>query len=413
MNKQLKLLIDDVRRLAIRRQLLDGGGELPEGKEGVNRTIACLGYVQIDTISVVARAHHQTLWARRPDYDPTMLHELLSHDRRIFEYWGHAASYLPIEDYRYYLPRMRRSPTSDRGKLWISKNESVMQHVYERIKAEGPLASKDFAQPEGRKGGEWWDWKPSKMALEMLLTQGKLMVKERRNFQRIYDLTERILPMGVNTQMPDEEESGRFFVERALDAHGVATEAEIRWHIHGMSLEATRRAIAELIEEGSILPVGIAGRDGLTLYSKPGTLEARPQPLNADLCRLLCPFDNLIILRDRTQWLFDFHYTLECYVPAKGRVWGYFVFPILLGDRIIGRLDPKADRKSQTLHVRSLHFEKGAGTITDALEPVAQEIARFAHFNGCRAVEFAMIKPAGHKRSMKSLVRRAMAALSS
>jgi len=402
------LSIDEARRLALGRTLLGEAADLPAGREGVGQAIETLGYVQIDTISVVSRAHHQTLWARCPDYEPSMLHDLLAVDRRVFEYWGHAASYLPLSDYRYYMPRMLRSPTSERGKSWVGENGKVMAQVLRRIEQEGPLASKDFQRTDGRKGGAWWDWKPAKMALEMLLTQGKLMVKERRNFQRIYDLTDRVLPAGVDTRVPSDDETNRFFVLRALNAYGVATASEIRWHIHSLSLQATRDAIAALLADGQIAEVKLAGRNDLVLYATPDTLDEKTSPPSEGRCRLLCPFDNLLILRDRTQWLFDFEYTLECYVPEKKRIWGYFVFPILLGDRLIGRLDPKADRKTKTLIIRSLSFEPWVIAIDDALEPVAREIARFARFNGCEQVEFETIRPTGHKRSLKRLVREAL-----
>jgi len=405
------LSFEEARRLAVRRQLLDGRSELAFGKEGTAQAIERLGYVQIDTISVVARAHHQTLRARTHDYDPTFLHELLACDRRIFEYWGHAASILPISDFRYYLPAMRRAPSSERGKDWAAKNADVMEHVLHRIEQEGPLASKDFQAPEGHRGGEWWNWKPSKMALEMLFAQGRLMVTQRRNFQRVYDLTARVLPRDVEVTVPDDEEAYRFFVRRALASYGVATEREIREHIGPMNLRANREAIAALIEEGEIVRASVQGRDSPDLYALPGVLESVPA-VDAEAeeahCRLLCPFDNLIILRERAKWLFDFEYTLECYVPEGKRVWGYFVFPVLFGDRIVGRLDPKADRKSKTLIVRSLHFESSVQSVSDLLEPLAAELARFARFNGCRGVQLEKIVPTGHKRALKGLTKRAL-----
>ncbi|MBA7698532.1 hypothetical protein ES703_107210 [subsurface metagenome] len=185
------------RRLPLHSQLLDGRTKLPKGKEGIAQAIEKLGYVQIDTIAVINRAHHHTLWTRRPDYSPAMLDELQAKDRRVFEYWGHAASYLPMKDYRYYIPRMRAFPWGDG---WIKRmherHKDVMKDVLERITKEGPLGSADFKAPDGKKRGAWWDWKPAKTALELLMWRGDLMVTERRNFQRIYDLTERVLPGG-------------------------------------------------------------------------------------------------------------------------------------------------------------------------------------------------------------------------
>jgi len=403
-----RLSHDRARRLAVCAQLLDGRGFLPDGKEGVARTIEQLGYVQIDTIAVVERAHHQTLRARRPDYDREMLHQLLAVDRRVFEYWGHAASYLPMTDYRYYLPKMLRSPTSHYGKAWVEKNGDVLNRVYERIEAEGPLASKDFKPPEGRTRGTWWDWKPAKMALEILFAQGRLMITERRNFQRVYDLTERVLPEDVDVRAPSDAEVNRFLVLRALDAYVVASEREIRFHINGMSLSETQEAIRDLAEDGEITTVSIEGAEDQVLYARPGRLDEVENVTTPERCTLLSPFDNLIIQRDRTTWLFDFDYTLECYVPEAKRRHGYFVFPILLGDRLVGRLDPKADRRAGTLIVRNLVVEPDFDRFDALLPPLAMEVARFARFNGCDAVAFERIAPSGHKRALKSLVKRAL-----
>lgn len=405
----ISVSLDDARWLAVRSQLLGGSGNLPGGKEGVAEAIERLGYLQIDTISVVARAHHQTMWARRPDYDSTMLHQLLAVDRRVFEYWGHAASYLPMSDYRFYRPRMLRSPARARGLEWMERNGDIAEQVLRRIESEGPLASKDFAQPEGRKGGEWWDWKPTKMALEMLLAQGKLMIVERRNFQRIYDLTERILPSHVDDGVPTDEEVARFLIRRALRAYGVAREREIREHIHGGDRILIAQAIKELVEAGEVVGVTVEGCESPPTFALPGALNGAPAPPASEQCTLLCPFDNLITLRERAKWLFDFDYTLECYVPAPKRVHGYFVFPILLGNQLIGRLDPKADRKKKNLIIRKLRFEPSFDAIEDSLPPLAEEIVRFARFNECDTVVFETIHPAGHKRALRSLVRRAIA----
>ena len=399
--------LTEARRLAIRRQLLDGGGELPDGTEGVARAVEALGYVQIDTISVVARAHHQTLRARRGDYAPEMLHELLAVDRRVFEWWGHAASYLPICDYRFYLPRMRRSPTNAYAKRWLEKNRDVVRRVHERIRAEGPLGSKDFERPDGKRSGIWWDWKPAKMALEILFLQGELMVTERRNFQRIYDLTERVLSELVDVRVPKAAEVNRFLVLRALDAYGVARAREIRDHIHGASVAEISAAISELLEASEIVEVSVEGRDGQVLYARPAAIEGAA--LASERCVLLCPFDNLIIQRERIAWLFDFDYTLECYVPAAKRVHGYFVFPILFGDRLVGRLDPKADRKARTLIVRSLAFEPWFNDFEAFLPVFAETLARFARFNGCEQVVFETIRPTGYRRALKRLVVAALA----
>ncbi len=403
------LSLCDARRLAVQAQLLDGHAGLPEGKEGAAGAIDRLGYVQIDTISVVERAHHHALRTRCSDYAPWMLDELLAVDRRVFEYWGHAASYLPIRDFRYYLPRMQRSPTRERGQAWLTENRTVVDAVLDRIQAEGPLSSKDFHSSDQGRRGTWWDWKPAKMALEMLFSQGKLMVTARRNFQRIYDLTERVLPDTVDTNAPSDDEVHRFLVRRALDAYGVANQREIRMHIDGAGAAEIGNALASLLDEREIVQISIAGVDGQPDYTTPETLDRVGKLPDPERCVLLSPFDNLIIQRNRTERLFGFNYSLECYVPAAKRVHGYFVFPILHGDRFIGRLDPKADRKTKTLIVRKLGFEPAIARIADILPKLADTIADFARCNGCETVTFENLRPTSHQRALQRLVRLALA----
>ena len=399
------------RRLALEAQLLDGSGALPAGKEGVAGAIEALGYVQIDTISVVERAHHQTLWTRRPDYDPSMLHELHAVDRRIFEYWAHAASYIPMSDYRFYLPRMREfvDPQSRWNKERVRRCGHLMEPVLQRIRAEGPLSSKDFEAPPDTTRGAWWDWRPAKVALELLFWRGDLMIAERRSFQRVYDLTERVLPSGVDTTMPDAGELGRFLVRRALMAYGVAQARAIADHIRGGSRELIGDAIAEMVEASVVVPVTLEGDDDAEFFALAGSLEAaaEPDPTPARV-HFLSPFDNLIIQRDRLARLFDFAYTLECYLPATKRQHGYFVFPILWGDRFVGRMDPKAERKKKTLVIRSLRFEAGFEEFDWFLPQFAAKLAEFARFNGCRRITVEEIEPASIAPALERLLADAL-----
>ena len=194
--KETRISPEIARKIALKAQLLDGSMKFPKGKEGVAQAIEKLGYVQIDTINIIERAHNHTLWTRRPDYKPEMLHELQSRDRRVFEYWGHAASYLPTTDYRYYIPMMRSF--ADPKSKWVQgrfkKYGHLMKPILERIRKEGALSSRNFETLTDKSRGTWWDWRPSKVALELLFWKGDLMITERRNFQRVYDLTERVLP---------------------------------------------------------------------------------------------------------------------------------------------------------------------------------------------------------------------------
>lgn len=425
MKKIPKLPPKLARTLALNSQLLDGQTKLPKGREGVAQTIEKLGYIQIDTINVVERAHHQALWARRRDYRQETLHDLQAKDRRVFEYWAHAMAYVPMSDYRYYLPRMRnfQTPQSElKGGFskWImqlrEKCGHLLEPVLERIREEGPLGAKDFEPPPGKKAGTWWDWKPAKFALELLFWRGDLMIAERRKFQKIYDLTERVLPKSADTRYPTDDELGLFFVRRALSAFGLAREKEIHTFLQpeasrdslwaAASKDTISKALNDLVDNGEVVRVEIAERDGVEYFAFPDTLE-KTTKLKKSTSRvfLLSPFDNLIIQRQRTKNLFDFDYTLECYVPAAKRKYGYFVFPILWGESLVGRLDPKADRKNKTLIIRNLGFEKHFTGFDDFLPAFVESLVDFACFNNCKKIEFEKVSPVKIKAELKRLLK--------
>lgn len=400
------------RRLAVRRQLLDRA-RLPEGKEGAARAVEHLGYVQIDTISVVQRAHHHTLWNRVPGYDPAHLDELQSKDRRVFEYWGHAASFLPMTDYRFYKPMMtdyvRFDPVSekydpdDRKSNWIHTNKRLLDMVINRIAKQGPLAAADFPDVREGKRDSWWDWKPAKTALEVQFWMGNLMVTERRKFQRVYDLTERVLPKGTDTRTPDAAEVARFAVRRALNAHGVASRNEIQGHLSIGRMVDIDSALAELVGAREVVEIRAAGaRDG-ELYALAESLSAPAGRARAAL-HLLSPFDNLIIQRPRTERVFGFSYQMECYKPAAKRIHGYFVLPILWGADLIGRLDAKADRKTKELIIHTLLFENEFTEHDAVLEPLASRLKEFATFNGVDRVRLTSVTPAKLKRPLTKLL---------
>jgi hypothetical protein len=389
------------RRLVLHAQLLDGRTRIKKGKAGIAQAIGHLGYVQIDTISVIERAHHHTLWTRVPGYKPEHLHQAQAVDRTVFEYWGHAASFLPMDDYRFYIPMMRSfyNPTSwYRG--WLEKYGGHMAPVLQRIRAEGPLAARDFANPGGRRKGPWWDWKPAKAALEMLFWRGELMIRERNGFERVYDLTERVLPEGTDTRAPEPGELGRFIVRRALTALGVAGAKEIRDYIRIGGRDIVAGALAEMLASAEIARLTVEGHEGVA-YALPRALEeagrfrarpSRPAPTGPPRVRLLSPFDNLVIFRSRLRERFAFDYAFECYVPRGKRNHGYFVLPILSGEDIVGRLDPKADRRTGTFIVRRLALEPGvdAGGLVPEL---GRALGEFARFNGCQAVVLENVSP--------------------
>jgi uncharacterized protein YcaQ len=381
------------RRLLVTSQGLGEPWALPPGAGGTAEVIGRLGYVQIDTISVIVRAHHHVIWSRHPGYEPGIIYDLLK-KRQVFEFWAHAAAYLPISDYRFYLPTMKNYARRDRTREWLKENRKIVKTVLDRIETEGPLASSDFKTPKGSRG-TWWNWKPAKQALEVLFDSGKLMVSERRKFQRLYDLTERVLPAHVDTSVPTDREVGRFIVRKVLEAQGISNERPmLRWSFNGKSVKA---AIEEMLGEDEIERVSVGGSKAAYL-ALAGTIDDMPSDGLPNGIHILSPFDNMTIWRDRLRQLFNFDYSLECYRRPEDRVYGYFCLPILWGDRFVGRLDSKADRKSQVFRLVNLVFEKNLGNCHEFIPHLASKISDFARFNGCESVKLDRIEP----RSLES-----------
>jgi uncharacterized protein YcaQ len=408
LNRGITLSIQQARRIALNAQLLDGGARLPKGKEGAAQVIERLAYIQIDTLTVIERAHHHTLRTRIPNYKPEMLDELLSTDRRIFEYWGHARSYLPMSDYRYYLPRMKRldDPYLKWEKARLARYGPYLKTVLKRIREEGPLGSGDFAPVSGNKKPTAEGRDPHTSAMELMHLQGGLMISERRNFERVYDLTERVLPKDIDTSIPDDDELGRFFVRRALSAYGIAKESEIRDHIHAVKKEPLKKAIEELIESGEVVTVTIDSDPKSVYYALKKQVEAGMKLKKASpRVHLLSPFDNFIIQRDRIKGLFGFDYALECYVTPKKRKFGYFAVPILWDEEFAGKLDPKADRKNRTLLIQNLAFEKDFSDFDRFLPQFAKRLSDFARFNQCEEISLNKVSPAKVKGEMARTLR--------
>ena len=401
-----RLSLDTFRPLILHAQLLDGRMSLGTGKEGAARVVERLGYVQIDTISRVERAHHHTLWSRVPGYQPGMVEELQAVDKRVFEYWGHEASYLPMQDYRYNLPRMRNF--SDPAVGWHRQLREKYQHltpqILERIKREGPLGSKDFEKPGGGRQGGWWDWKPAKTALELLFWQGKLMVSERRGFQRVYDLTERVLPDWVDTREPDEIELAQFYVRRALQSQVVARAREIQLHLGGATAALVKKGLETLMESGEVRLLELAEDPRQPYFALSEKLNEKTK-MSTPRVHILSPFDNVLIQRERTRRLFQFDFALECYLPAEKRKTGYFLLPILWGERFVGRMDAQADRKRKTLILHNLVLEKDMNKPEDFLLSFAEELNGYMKFNGCQHIEVLRTRPVNLKAKIKNSLR--------
>ena len=400
MTSPIKISLQQARNLAKNCQLLDGKTKIKKGKAGVVQVIEHLGYIQVDTIAVIERAHHHTIWTRVPSYHPEMLDELQAKDRKVFEYWGHAASYLPMKDYRFYLPKMRTNLSEHpRWQKWADNNKKLLSQVLKRIRNEGPLGTSDFADSRKKKRGTWWDWKPAKTTLETLHTTGELMVCARRKFERVFDLTERVLPKGIIRKMPSQEELVHFAIHRALKAHGLVTIREILNHIHIVKEKNIRQYLADMLDLDKIVKVKIDGIDG-EYYTSPdivNSFEGRPKK---KALRILSPFDNFIIQRDRIKRLFNFDYQLECYKPPNQRIYGYFVLPILWGNEFIGRIDLKAARTNKELIVRNLLIEFSSKQVKDMLSALVEKLKELAAFNKTEQVIIEQTNPRSLKTSL-------------
>ena len=388
-------------RLALHSQGLLKKNPFGKGKGGVLRALDQLGYVQIDTISVIERTHNHTFWTRVPNFNPEVLDELQVKDRKIFEYWSHAEAYLPIEDYRFYLYKMRAIAAGE--KHWHAPDKKMMKRVLNRFRGEGPLMAKDFKPPEDHQAAPWWNWKPAKRALEQLFIEGKLMIVRRNNFHKVYDLPERVLPANLDTTLPTTEEYCRFLILRVIKAHGLVTEPEIGYLRKGIKKDI-KTTLQQMLANDEIQTVSVDGISNQIYYTTEESLSQLANLRVSKNIHLLSPLDNCVIQRRRVQQIFDFNYQLECYVPAQKRVYGYFCLPILWGDRFIGRLDPKADRKSKTFYIRNLCFEPTFKDFEQMLQPLAGKIRDLAYFNNCDSIVIENREPKPITRQLMTFI---------
>jgi len=332
-----------------------------------------LGYVQIDTISVVQRAHHHTLWSRNPAYQRDHLDKMIQ-QKRVYEYWSHAAAYLAMHDFRFSLPR-KQAIKSGQQSHWFTKDNKLMCTVLERIHAEGPLMAKDFTSVATKKTG--WETKPAKQALEMLYMQGDLMISKRKNFHKVYDLTERVLPEHINSSLPTPEEHARFLVQNYLGQQGIGQLTEMTYLLKGVKT-LVKNALNALCEEGVITEVAV---QSARYYTTNDALAQLNKRLKRNQVKILSPFDNLLIQRARTQRLFQFDYLLECYTPAIKRKYGYFCLPILWNGKLVGMMDCKTDKVRQHLQVHHLYLMTTVNHNDDFMEAFEIELTQFATFN--------------------------------
>ena len=355
-----------------------------------------LGFVQLDSINTVARAHDMILFARRPSYRTRHLKQLYERDRALFEHWTHDAAVIPMAFYRHWHLRFLRDADmlKARWKNWRrdgfeQKFETVLQH----IRDHGPVVSSDVGRDEKKGTGGWWDWHPSKTALEYLWRSGALTVVGRDGFRKRYDLTERVIDAHLCPgNACDSEATVNWLCEAALDRLGFATSGELAAFWDTVSAAEARSWCKQALTQGSIEEITIGCADGNTrkVFARPGLCDAAAALAPAPgRIRVLSPFDPMLRDRNRAERLFGFHYRIEVFVPEPKRTYGYYVFPLIEGDRMIGRIDMKAQRDKAVLAVRALWPERGLRWSDARTKRLRAELERVRRFANLDEVEFA------------------------
>jgi len=346
-----------------------------------------LGVLQIDSVNVFARSHYMPLFSRLGSYDPALLDRVfMSRTTHYVEYLAHEATFMPIEDWplwefrREYFRERLANPRS-----WAASSARTLDWVRDELRDRGPLRPADIRADAPRERGTWWDWDDAKLALEHLWRTGEVAISGRKGFERTYALAEQVVPHGILSQTVSVDDAIRELVRRAARSHGVATAADIADYYRIRDRAAVTRAIGELTDAGELAPVRVKGweRQGRPLPAW-RHVDAR-LPRRIEAAAVLTPFDPVVWFRDRALRAFDLDYRIEIYVPADKRRYGYYSLPVLVGDRIVARVDLKADRASSALQVQSAWWEPQADPAEDA-ERIAEELLLAASWQGLEHV---------------------------
>lgn len=391
------LTLQQARHLHLAAQGMLAASRRKAGKADVLTAIRRMALLQIDTISVVARSPYFVLFSRLGAYEPAYLDALLA-EGELFEYWAHEACFVPREDYRLLRHRML-DPAAMGWKYsvnWMQKHRSEIDSLLAQIRANGPVRSRDFER-KGGKGNGWWDWKPEKRHLEVLFTSGELMVSRRENFQRVYDLAERILPDWDDARdLPDPHTTRLDITRRSCAALGLVKAEWLRdyYRLRRGEDAANLRHLAGL---GELLPVKVSGLKGEFYVHHSLATElslAAEQQLSATACSLLSPFDPIVWDRKRASELFGFDYRIECYTPADKRQYGYFVLPLLVRGRLVGRLDAKAHRAQGIFEVKALYLEDGIKPGKQLQQDIDRCVQRAADWHGTPQLQWGRLPDA-------------------
>ncbi|MDQ3392193.1 MAG: winged helix DNA-binding domain-containing protein [Actinomycetota bacterium] len=371
------------RRVAVGAQGLAGGR--PAGRvdrRHLRKVFARVGVVQIDSVNVLVRSQELPLWARLGPHPRSLIPDATVAGE-LFEYWAHVATHIPVEHHRLFRWRMAAMESQWPAIARINREHpGFVEEIYNRVRDGGPLVASDLSTRTGRKG-PWWDWDDAKMALEYLFDVGRITATRRTNdFARLYDLTERVVPpWALEAPTPDSEAEGRKeLLVLAARSMGVATFDDLTDYYRMRKLEC-RSLMPELVEEGRLLPAEVDGWDK-PAYMHPDAMFPRSSGASA----LLSPFDSLVWFRERTERLFGFRYRIEIYTPPPKRVYGYYVLPFLLGDRLVARVDLKAERARAVLAVRGAFAEPGID-VAETAEALAGELQLMAGWLGLDTIE--------------------------
>jgi uncharacterized protein len=384
--------------IAVRAQMLANNSRSRSTPEDLRELVTRLAIIQIDTISVVARSQYIIPWSRLGSYDPDWLDGLVYPERKLFEYWGHAASLIDTSLLRCFLSRMqgyRRRYGPDHFE-WTRENLELINHVCEKVRQHGPLTTLAFERPNPEESVEPWEWfggKPTNRVLDYLWRIGEVGIHRRVSFRREYDLIERVLPEIQEIEQPDVWTERTILADRALQAMGVARPEWLndyfrtKWGTRNDAPPGPEELLEHLVSQERAIRIEIEKLG--TAYVSADQNEALADVQNGytpTRTTLLSPFDNLIWDRQRTLELFDFEYRIECYTPAPQRKYGYFTLPILRRGRLAGRVDPKIERKNGVFTIKSLHLEPGVRISQRLIEDLRGTLHAFAKWNGAREI---------------------------
>jgi len=384
-----------------------------------------VGGLQIDSINVVERGHHLTLWSRFGPYDRAAVERIAYRRRLLFEYWAHAACLVPASHYPAWSRAMLDYSVRNRAwGAWLKTNRRVLRAVEDALAEGGPMGSADFEhrRAPGSSGG-WWNWKPAAHALDYLWMSGRALVHSRSHFRKSFDLCERVMPGAAASEPLTQEAFRRWHLRQSLRALGAASETDLRMYLTFPRLAAAerRQVLRAALEAGEVVEVEVEddrGRHFALAEDLPALAAAGRRRRPAAGTTLLSPFDSFLWHRDRTRRLFGFDYTLEVYTPGHRRVHGYYSLPIFHDGQLVGRLDPKAHRAERRLEVRAVHFEPwfakgdappaaswGAIDPDAVLTGVAEALRSLATFVGAEHVTLGRVTPAALAPALRRAVK--------